>query len=110
MEKQTKTFRPLEHICYYAQQMMDDSRYTESVQRMVRECPLDIKTIPEQHLLKRLCDTLIRQYMANNNGSMDIFKANYKGNGYRISAAELDKPTKNDGKKDCGKPQRQNPK
>ena len=38
MEQQTKTFKPLERICYYAQQMMDDSRYTESVQRMIREC------------------------------------------------------------------------
>ena len=90
--------------------MMDDSRYTESVQRMVCECPLDIKTIPEQYLLERLCDTLIRQYMANNNGSMDIFKANYKGNGYRISAAEADKPTKKEGKQNRGKLQRQNPK
>ena len=90
--------------------MMEDSRYTESVQRMVRECLLDIKTIPEQYSLERLCDTLIRQYMTNNNGSMDIFKANYKGNGYRISAAEADKPTKRDGKKERGKSQRQNPK
>ena len=46
--------------------------------------------------------------MANNNGSMDIFKSNYKGNGYRIPAAEADKPTKKDGKKDHRKPQRQN--
>ena len=88
--------------------MMDDSRYTESVQRMVRECPLDIKTIPKQYSLESLCDTLICRYRANNNGSMDIFKANYKGNGYRISAAEADTPMKKDSKKDRRKSQRKN--
>ena len=108
MEKQTKLFRPLDHVCYFAQQMTDDPRYMESVQRMICECPLDIKDIPDHYSLERLCQTLVCRYMANNNGSMDIFKSNYKGNGYRISAAEADKPMKKDSKKDRRKFQRQN--
>ena len=88
--------------------MTDDPRYTESVQKMIHKCPLDTKEIPGQYSLKRLSETLIRRYMENNNGNMDIFKSHYKENGYRISAAEVDKPMKKENKKDRRKFQRQN--
>merc|ERR1711884_489275 len=110
IEKQTKTFRTLDHISYYAQQMKADSRYAESVQRMIRECPLDIQTIPKQYALEKLCHTLIHRFRATNKNSLAIFKENYNGNGYRISAAEADKPMKKDGKQNRGKSQRRNTK
>ena len=107
LEKQTKIFNPLDHICYFAQQMKNDTRYTEIVQQMIQECPLETKKVPKQYKLEQLAQTLLGRYMANNNDKMDIFNSD-KDNDYQISAAEADKPAKKDSRKDRKKSQRQN--